>query len=279
MKIFSYGSNLNPAQWSRRCPSAALLGVGELRGHRLTFTGASGGWGGAVATVKPAKGESVPGAVYELRDPDDVRRLDAAEGFPYCYGCKKATVHLRTGGRPKAVEVWVYVKVDRAEGWPSNSYAQTIADGLRAHGLKIGHLAAALAALPASAPLPFEPVKRKPVKRKKRKRNRKRQRRWMSCSKGHEFIHAGLWKRSDRCPECGPEGHTVTIGVEVKGKRRGKGKRRKAKAHVVWTHPCAAPNDPRGCGEELTNPCPYCAALDHCAHHCPEVAPCRVGAA
>ena len=151
MMVFSYGSNLNKEQWAQRCPSAALVGVGELRGYRLTFTGRSGSWGAAVATVKPAAGQVVPGAVYELRDPEDVRRLDACEGFPSVYDCQKVVVHLASG---RALEVWCYVKREQHEGQPSSEYLKTIAVGLREHGLGVAHLVAALGALPAGTPLP-----------------------------------------------------------------------------------------------------------------------------
>ena len=50
-KYIAYGSNLNLEQMARRCPTAKVIGAGEIRDHELLFRGYRES---AVATVEPA---------------------------------------------------------------------------------------------------------------------------------------------------------------------------------------------------------------------------------
>src|SRR5881227_1566024 len=77
----AYGSNMDPAQMLRRCPSSPHTGTGWIRGWRLTFGAEEYGWEGALATLVPAEDDS-PGvfvALYDLTEADE-RSLDAWEG-------------------------------------------------------------------------------------------------------------------------------------------------------------------------------------------------------
>ena len=49
-KYIAYGSNLNLGQMARRCPTARVIGKGEIKDHELLFRGGSLS---AVATVEP----------------------------------------------------------------------------------------------------------------------------------------------------------------------------------------------------------------------------------
>ena len=49
----AYGSNMDPAQMLRRCPSSPHTGTGWIRGWRLTFGAEEYGWEGALATLVP----------------------------------------------------------------------------------------------------------------------------------------------------------------------------------------------------------------------------------
>ena len=49
----AYGSNMDPAQMLRRCPSSPHTGTGWIRGWRLTFGAEEYGWEGALATIVP----------------------------------------------------------------------------------------------------------------------------------------------------------------------------------------------------------------------------------
>lgn len=160
MFYFAYGSNLSEAQMRTRCPSAVVVGRAWLPNHRLVFKGWSGGWGGAVASIEPAEGCQVEGAVYEIRDEDDVLWLDYHEGCPTVYRAERVRVRM---DKHQRLRCWTYVKVAGEEGWPSTRYARQIADGLKAHGHTVATLAAALTKIaPAPAPRPVTPA---PVKR------------------------------------------------------------------------------------------------------------------
>src|ERR687889_2572591 len=80
----AYGSNMDPAQMLRRCPSSPHTGTGWIRGWRLTFGAEEYGWEGALATVVPDESPEQlhPGvfvALYDLTDADE-HALDAWEG-------------------------------------------------------------------------------------------------------------------------------------------------------------------------------------------------------
>ena len=75
-KYIAYGSNLNLEQMARRCPTAKVIGAGEIRDHELLFRGYPKS---AVATVEPKKGASVPVLIWEI-GPEDERNLDIYEG-------------------------------------------------------------------------------------------------------------------------------------------------------------------------------------------------------
>lgn len=111
---FAYGSNLSPTQMAARCPSSRLIGVGQLIGYRWLIN--ARGYANVVdssrlrglraprtesnvvlsapgpdkqARVSPSVAneatKSIYGLVYSL-PPDDEKRLDRAEGVPFCYG-------------------------------------------------------------------------------------------------------------------------------------------------------------------------------------------------
>ncbi len=78
---FAYGSNMDPVQMRRRCPSARFVGVARLNKHRLAFTRRSTRRRCGVADVIPDRNDEVWGVVYRIVSRRDVRRLDEAEGF------------------------------------------------------------------------------------------------------------------------------------------------------------------------------------------------------
>jgi hypothetical protein len=80
----AYGSNMDPAQMLRRCPSSPFFGTGWVRGWRLTWGAEEYGWEGALATLVPdeAPEQLHPGgyvALYDLTEVDEAA-LDAWEG-------------------------------------------------------------------------------------------------------------------------------------------------------------------------------------------------------
>ena len=79
-RYIAYGSNLNRAQMALRCPDAKVVGTGEIKDYELLFRGNRNG---AVGTVEPKKGESVPVLIWEI-SPRDEFNLDRYEGFRDC---------------------------------------------------------------------------------------------------------------------------------------------------------------------------------------------------
>jgi len=109
---FAYGSNLSQAQMGVRCPTAKVLGVAVLEGHRLSFTAFSRLWSGGVADVVETVGDKVWGLLYELM-PEDLAALDTYEGYPHLYD--RLMLHVVPAGNHSAVEAWVYFVVNKQD--------------------------------------------------------------------------------------------------------------------------------------------------------------------
>ena len=132
----AYGSNLNLEQMAYRCPAAKPAGTSELKDYRLLFRGA---YGGAVATVEPCDGKSVPVLLWEIT-PTDEATLDRYEGFPYLY--RKETIKVKLG--VKTVSAMVYIMNDgRDINPPGRYYYNIIRQGYLDCGFETGVLAEA----------------------------------------------------------------------------------------------------------------------------------------
>ncbi len=135
----AYGSNMDPAQMLRRCPSSPFLGTGWVRGWRLTFGAEEFGWEGALATLVPAE-DDVPGvfvALYDLTEADE-RTLDAWEGADHgLYRKLRLRVHTLAGD----VVAYVYVLDAFEGGLPSARYLGAMADAAEAAGAPDDYLA------------------------------------------------------------------------------------------------------------------------------------------
>ena len=128
---FAYGSNINMKQMLNRCPDAVVVGVGQLHGHQLRFSGRSVSWAGGTATVDISDESSVVGVVYELSN-DDLHSMDGYEGYPYVYGRKTASIVLEN---QSIVECKVYFHPILRESLPNHSYIQTILQGYQEFGI------------------------------------------------------------------------------------------------------------------------------------------------
>ena len=123
----AYGSNLNLPQMARRCPTAKVVGTGEIEGYELLFRG---GRRGAVATVEPLEGSSVPVLMWKIK-PQDELALDRYEGYPNFY--RKEMMDVQMDGR--TVPAMVYVMNGGHElGAPSDFYLNTILEGYHSAG-------------------------------------------------------------------------------------------------------------------------------------------------
>ena len=129
----AYGSNLHLGQMSRRCPDAKRLGTAMLQDYQLLFRG---GNRGAVATVEPKKGHTVPVLLWTISARDE-RSLDHYEGYPFLY--RKETVTVELDGTP--TEAMVYIMNDgKPLGQPSVYYYNTIQQGYLDNDLDVRYL-------------------------------------------------------------------------------------------------------------------------------------------
>ncbi len=129
----AYGSNMDPAQMLRRCPSSPHTGTGWIKGWRLTFGAEEYGWEGALATLVPTDDPDFPGvfvALYDLTDADE-RTLDAWEGADS--GLYRR-VHLRVQTLFGDQVAYVYVLDAFEGGLPSARHLGAIAEGAEAAG-------------------------------------------------------------------------------------------------------------------------------------------------
>lgn len=123
----AYGSNLNLPQMEFRCPTAEVAGVSELKDYELLFRG---GRRGAVATVEPKEGSSVPVLLWKIHQKDE-EALDIYEGYPRLYDKQMMDVEL--DGR--TVSAMVYIMTPGHEfGVPSDYYADVIRQGYESAG-------------------------------------------------------------------------------------------------------------------------------------------------
>ena len=123
----AYGSNLNLPQMSFRCPTAQVVGKSEIKDYELLFRG---GRSGAVATVEPLKGSSVPVLLWTLKE-RDLQALDRYEGFPSFY--RKDILPVELKGKPASAMVYI-MNDGHPFGAPSDYYLNTIMEGYKSSG-------------------------------------------------------------------------------------------------------------------------------------------------
>ncbi len=118
----AYGSNLNLAQMAVRCPDAKVLTKARLDGYELVFRGSPHG---AVATIEPREGSSVPILLWTISKKDE-QALDRYEGYPSFYGKQSMTFQAEE----QDVSAMVYVMTPgHPAGVPSRFYLSTIMEG------------------------------------------------------------------------------------------------------------------------------------------------------
>lgn len=124
----AYGSNLNVEQMRHRCPDARVVGTATLEGWTLLFRGSKTG---SYLTIEPKKGASVPVAVWEVSERDELN-LDRYEGYPNFYYKKEMNVCIKgiRTGKLRSRRAFVYIMhEDRPLGQPSEYYLNVCAGG------------------------------------------------------------------------------------------------------------------------------------------------------
>lgn len=123
----AYGSNLNLTQMALRCPTAKVVGKSELKGYELLFRG---GHRGAVATVEPKEGSTVPVLIWKIQKKDEAA-LDLYEGYPNFYG--KEMLEVELDGRNVSAMAYIMTP-GHSFGVPSDYYIDTIEQGYETAG-------------------------------------------------------------------------------------------------------------------------------------------------
>lgn len=123
MIYFAYGANLNLQGMRYRCPKATKLMPYTLKDWRLSF--------GSVATIQPAPGDSVDGALWIITDECE-QSLDTFEGYPTLYRKHHITVEEH--------DIMFYVMNHDEPAEPSLGYLMTIAEGYQDWGLPLKNL-------------------------------------------------------------------------------------------------------------------------------------------
>ena len=104
----AYGSNLNIGQMKFRCPTARVVGTAEIDGYELLFKGSKSG---SYLTIEPREGATVPVAVWEVQEQDELN-LDRYEGFPTFYYKKEMRLSMQSlidGTELGEVDAIVYI--------------------------------------------------------------------------------------------------------------------------------------------------------------------------
>lgn len=124
----AYGSNLNVEQMKRRCPTAEIVGAGELHGWELSFR--------RVATIEPKKGAVTPVGVWQIKARDE-EALDRYEGCPHLYRKENVEVKMKSG---ETIRAMVYIMNSGKPEPPSMIYYLTIYNGYKDFGLNLESL-------------------------------------------------------------------------------------------------------------------------------------------
>lgn len=124
----AYGTNLDPARMSDRCPHSPMQTTGWLEGWRLTFGGEEHGWDGALATIVPDTFDQVFVAVYDVT-PEDEKVLDTWDSADTGLFRK---LKVRVKAMAGELVAWAYVLDAYEGGLPSASYLGVLADAAEA---------------------------------------------------------------------------------------------------------------------------------------------------
>lgn len=89
VRVFAFGSNLDPAMMGGRAPGTRVVGPAELPGHKLTFPN-------GMPNVEASEIESVPGMLYDVPE-EEIDRLDRMEGTPTLY--QRRSMQIKGGGK------------------------------------------------------------------------------------------------------------------------------------------------------------------------------------
>lgn len=119
----AYGSNLNLRQMAKRCHGASVIGKIDLEGYRLVYKGSMDRY--AYLTIEKADDSKVPLGLFEVTK-NDIRRLDAYEGYPTIYG--KKYIPVKVNGEVQYALIYV-MNENFDYHLPSINYVNTCKEG------------------------------------------------------------------------------------------------------------------------------------------------------
>jgi hypothetical protein len=138
MLYFAYGSNMDPAQMTERCPGARLEGIGYLPGYILCFPRRSMKRRCGVSSVQPQANHDTWGVLWELSD-QDLAALDKNEGYrpdrdPLANAYNRVTVTINHGGSWVEAETYL-ASPQQGTHLPNIAYLEHLRDGASHHAL------------------------------------------------------------------------------------------------------------------------------------------------
>jgi len=144
---FAYGSNMDPVQMRRRCPSSRFVDIARLADHSLAFTRRSARRRSGVADVIASNGDAVWGIVYRILTSRDLEVLDRAEGYRpdrrrgNSYARETFSVELGAAIRRRASVQLYRARPMRTPPLPSDAYIGHLARGAAHWGLPAAYQA------------------------------------------------------------------------------------------------------------------------------------------
>ncbi|KRX05295.1 hypothetical protein PPERSA_00596 [Pseudocohnilembus persalinus] len=106
---FAFGSNMNKNRMIERDCQFVNRQLGILPGYKLDFSKRSTKKEGtSYANIREKEGSTVEGALYELKDHDQILKLDKFEGHPTMYKRHEKTVYLDKELK-NSVKAYVYI--------------------------------------------------------------------------------------------------------------------------------------------------------------------------
>lgn len=125
----AYGSNMDEAQMSVRCPGAKLVGKTMVSGYQLLFKGSDNG---VYATIEPEEQGCLPALVWEIPKKDE-QNLDKYERFPELY--HKDRIEVAFNGKLEMVMVYI-MNPDQKNGVPDKAYYEVIMHAYQKFGFQ-----------------------------------------------------------------------------------------------------------------------------------------------
>lgn len=133
IRYFAYGMNTNLDSMARRCPTARSLGMAILPNHEFRFA--------RHADVLDNPEMDTYGVLWDITR-NDLRSLDALEGYPYYYDRK--VVEVRHNGRIVRALTY-YMQPGAQDALPADSYYNMVKQGYLEHNVPVAQLDEAVA--------------------------------------------------------------------------------------------------------------------------------------